>query len=64
MQTLYAVTTTVYNSGRVVAAITDTVEAESRPENRCTEKRDRDIYTDYFDSKAKAQQFVKDTKEA
>lgn len=64
MKTIYAVTTTVYDSGRVASAITDTFEADSLPENRCTEKSDRDIYTDYFDDRDAARQFVKEAKEA
>jgi hypothetical protein len=64
MKTYYCVTSTVYGSGHVTAAITDTVEAGAKPGNRVTEKRDRDIYTDYFETLAKAEQFIKDAKRA
>jgi hypothetical protein len=64
MKTFYCVTSSFYDSGRVVAAITDTVEAYTKPENHHTEKRDRDIYTDWFGSLGEAQQFVKGAKKA
>ena len=64
MKTFYSVTTTVYDSGRVVVAVTDSVQAETIPENRCSEKSDRDIYTDWFESMDAAQAFVKEAKEA
>ena len=64
MKTYYCVCTTVYNSGRVVATIVDTKEAETKPESHCTEKRDRDIYQDWFDTIEEAEKFVKEAKEA
>jgi hypothetical protein len=64
MKTYYAVTTTVYDSGRVIVAITDTVDADAKPETRRAETRSRDIYTDYFESLREARQFVKEAKRA
>ena len=63
MKTYYSVTTTVYDNGRVAAAVTGSVEAGSRPVNHCTEKRDRDIYCDWFDTIEEAQALVKQAKE-
>ena len=64
MKIYYQVTTTVYDDGRVSCAITGTIEAESKPENHCTEKRDRDIYADWFDTIEEAEAFVKEAKGA
>jgi hypothetical protein len=64
VKTYYCVTTTIYDNGRVAAAITDTMEAETKPESRFTETRRRDICTDYFESLNEAKQFVKEAKGA
>jgi hypothetical protein len=64
MKTYYCVTTTVYDSGRVIAAITDTIDADIKPETRCAETRSRDIYTDYFESLKEAKRFVREAKQA
>jgi hypothetical protein len=63
VKTYYCVTTTIYDNGRAAAAITDTIEADAKPESRFTETRSRDIYTDYFESLKEAKQFVKEAKE-
>lgn len=64
MKTYYCVTTAFYDSGRVVAGITDSREAESKPESRYSELRDRDVYEDWFECFEEAEQFVKEAKEA
>ena len=64
MKTYWCVVSTVYDSGRVVAAVVDSKESESKPENHCSEKRDRDIYQDWFDSYSEAEAFVKEAKKA
>ena len=64
MKTYFCVCTTVYDSGRIIAAVVDSKEAENKPENHCTEKRDRDIYADWFDTIEEAEAFVKEAKEA
>jgi len=60
----YAVTSTFYDDGRVTAVITDSVEAETRPENGSSEKSNRDIYTDWFDTPEEAVKFVQEAQEA
>jgi len=62
MRPHYSVTTTVYDDGRVSAALLVCMEADTKPENRCAEKRDRDIYTDWFDTKEEAKEFVKEAR--
>jgi hypothetical protein len=64
MKTFYCVTTSVYDRGRVVASITDTKEAETRPENTSYERNDRDIYNDWYDSPEEARAAVKEAKGA
>lgn len=56
----YCVTSTFDNKGRVTASITDTVERESKPENTAKSTLRKDIYNDWFDSKEKANKFIKE----
>ena len=58
------VTTSVDNRGRVVANITNTVEAVCKPENSSTSTSRRDIYNDWFESEEEAQAFVEEAKRA
>jgi hypothetical protein len=76
--TYYTVTTTVYDSAwsfpagtarpcnldRIVAASTDSVESDFDIPTQCCEKRDRDLYTDYFGSLDDARRFVEEAKKA
>ena len=64
MKTYYCVTSAYYDSGRVVAGITDSAEADAKPDSRCTEARDRDIWSDWFETIEEAKQYVKETKGA
>lgn len=60
MKTYYCVTTGFYDNGRVTAAITATVEADTPPENTSKTLRDKDVYNDWFDNKAGADAFVEE----
>lgn len=64
MKTYWCVTTSVDDRGRVVANITDTIEATSKPENSSKSTARRDIYNDWFESREEAQAFVKEAKSA
>jgi hypothetical protein len=64
MKTYYCVTSAIYDSGRIVVAITDSKEAETKPEDTRTAKNDRDIYEDWFDSIEEAKEFVEESKNA
>lgn len=64
MKTYWCVTTSVDNRGRVVANITNTVEAVCKPENSSTSTSRRDIYNDWFESEEEAQAFVEEAKRA
>ena len=64
MKIFWCVTTAVYDSGRVVANITSTVEAVSKPENDSRSTARKDIYHDWFESQEDAENFVKEAKDA
>lgn len=64
MKTYWCVTTSVYNDGRVIAAITNSIQAVKAPKNESKSLRRKDIYHYWFDSKEKAEQFVEDAKNA
>lgn len=64
LKTYWCVTTSVDDRGRVVAAITDTVEAVSKPENTSISTRRKDIYNDWFESPEEAQAFADEAKRA
>lgn len=64
MKAYWCVTTSVDDRGRVVANITNTIEAASKPENSSTSTKRRDIYNDWFESEEEAQAFVDEAKRA
>ena len=64
MKTYWCVTTSVDDRGRVVANITNTVEAVSKPENSSESKSRKDIYNDWFESREEAQKFVEEARMA
>lgn len=64
MKTYWCVTTSVYDDGRVVSAITNSIRAVRKPENEAKELKRKDVYHDWFDSKEEADQFVEDAKNA
>ena len=64
MKTYWCVTTSVYDDGRVIAAITNSIQAVRAPKNESKSLRRKDIYHDWFSSKEEAEQFVEDAKNA
>lgn len=64
MKTYYCVTTSVYDDGHITATITDTKQAEKKPQSHGKETSKCDIYTDWFESKADAQTFIKEAQNA
>lgn len=60
----WCVTSSYDDRGRVIAAITATKEAVSKPEHTYTSTRRKDIYHDWFDSQEEAQAFVEYAKRA
>ena len=64
MKTYYCVTTSVYDDGHITAAITDTKQAEEKPQSHSRETRKCDIYTDWFESEADANAFIKEAQNA
>lgn len=64
MKTFWCVTTSVYDNGKVRAAITNCIQAVKKPENESKELRNKDVYHDWFGSKEEADRFVEDAKNA
>ena len=64
MKTFWCVTTSVYDNGKVRAAITNCIQAVKKPERESKELRNKDVYHDWFGSKEEADQFVEDAKNA
>lgn len=62
MKTYYCVKSSVDNRGRMTAAITESVEAETMPESRCSSTSRKDVYTDWFESRAEAEDFVREAR--
>ena len=62
MKTFWAVTSACHDDGRVTANIVGTREADTRPAAGYMEMEKCDLYTDWFDSKDKAQAFVDECK--
>ncbi len=54
----WAVTTAFYDNGRVTANIVGTREADARPAAGYMEMARCDLYTDWFDTREKAEAFV------
>ena len=61
MKKYYCVTSAFNDRGNVSAAVTDCVNAESKPESTYSATQRADIYNDWFDNYRDAQKFVKDT---
>lgn len=64
MNTYYCVTSSFYDDGRVIAAITSTIQAEQQPQDERHHGRLSDIYTDWFPTLEQAQAYVNEAKEA
>lgn len=62
MKTYYCVTTTVDDKGKVIAAITDVVDAVCKPENSFRSLKRKDIYTDWFEIREEAEKLVEEAK--
>lgn len=58
MRTFYCVATTIKDNGQCSCNIVDTVEAETKPENKCKSTSHADYYTDWFETLEDAQNFV------
>ena len=64
MKTYYCVTTSVDDKGKVLAAITSVIEAESKPESNFRSLSRKDVYDDWFDDPKEAKKFVEEAKMA
>ncbi|HAB60043.1 MAG TPA: hypothetical protein DCE48_04925 [Lachnospiraceae bacterium] len=64
MKTYFCVTSTFYDNGKVAAAITDSREADQKPENSYKSLNKKDVYNDWFESKEEADEYIKECKNA
>lgn len=64
MKTYWCVTTSVDDRGKVILAITSTVESACKPEGTSKSTRLKDIYNDWFESLDDAEKFVEEAKRA
>lgn len=64
LKTFWAVTTSFDDRGGVVSDITGTVQAAVKPENTSVSERQKDVYTDWFDSREEARAWVKRAKKS
>ena len=64
MKTYYAVCSSYYDNGRVVANLVDTIKADKKPEDTYKETRRCDVYVNWFDSQEEAIQHIEDCKKA
>lgn len=56
----YSVISSYDDKGRTRAHMGDVIERDKRPEPSCVSIRDRDIWTDWFDSEEEAEKFKKE----
>lgn len=64
MKTWYCVTSTFDDRGRATAGITDTCQAETKPESTYKSTARKDIYNDWFATRREAMTFVSSAKMA
>ena len=64
MKTFYVVRSSYDDRGHIVTHYDGTIEAEKMPEMGFVNGRDRDIYTDYFNTRQEAMDFVRESKYA
>ena len=64
MKTYYCVTSSFDDRGHVVAAITATCQADTKPESTYKSTSRKDIYNDWFETRKAAELFVKGSKNA
>lgn len=62
IKTYWCVTTSVYDDGRVIAAITNSIQAVKAPKNESKSLRRKDIYHDWFGSKEEAERFAEEAR--
>lgn len=63
-QKYWCVTTSINDKGRVVANITNVIEAAQKPDNSFNSTSRRDIYNDWFESQEAAEKFVEEARNA
>lgn len=59
MKKYYAVCTSYYDDGKVIANLVDVIEAEEKPKDTYKETRRCDVYINWFESNEEAMHFIK-----
>ena len=59
-ENILGVTTSFDDTGKVTAAITDTIKAAKKPENSFKETKKKDIYVDWFETEEEAKERAKE----
>ncbi len=63
MRKFWCVTTSFDNRGNVTSGITDCIEADEMPKGVFMSTKQKDIYSDWFDSLEEAQEFVEEARQ-
>ena len=63
-KTYYAVCSSYYDNGRVVANLVDMVEAGEKPKDTYASKKRYDVYVNWFDSQEEAMKHIEECKKA
>ena len=64
MKTYYCVTASVDDNGKIKAAITNVIDAVSKPGNSFKSLKHKDIYNDWFESYKGTENLVAEAKKA
>lgn len=64
MKKYYAVCSSYYDNGKVIANLIDTIEAEEKPEDTYKETRRCDVYVNWFGSYKEAMNHIKECRTA
>lgn len=62
IKTYYCVTTSVDDKGKVIAVITNVIDAVCKPENGFKSLKHKDIYHDWFERREEAEKMVEEAK--
>ncbi len=60
----FCVTSSFSDKGLIVANVTDSCVSESKPEGTYRKLRNKDVYNDWFPSRAEAERFANETRKA
>ena len=62
MKKYYAVCSSYYNNGKIIANLVDVIEAEEKPQDTYNESKRCDIYINWFESQYEAMDYIAEIK--